>query len=387
MIKNYKILLWKQLISIFILILALNELAYAQTNDANPHVICSGSTKTYRVDYTENGGTGTTGSTYTWTINGAPNAVITSGQGSNNIVIDWGITPPNTYNNVISVVETNGGCSAPAVELSVTILNPIADDPADVSTCDSYILPPLSANNAYFTGPNGTGTQIAVGSEITSSQTVYVLSSLGTTPYICTDENSFQINITTSPVVTTPGNQTVCDSYTLPALSVGNYYTEAGGTGTQLAAGTSITATQTIYVYAANGTCTDEDNFTVTITTSPVVTTPGNQTVCDSYTLPALTVGNYYTEPGGTGTQLAAGASITSTQTIYVFAGTGTCTDEDNFTVTITTSPVVTTPGNQTVCDSYTLPALSVGNYYTEPGGTGTQLAAGALITSTQTIY
>ena len=123
MIKNYKILLWKQLISIFILILALNELAYAQTNDANPHVICSGSTKTYRVDYTENGGAGTIGSTYTWTINGVPTASIIAGQGSNSINVNWGTTAAGLYTDVITVVETNGGCSAPAVNLSIQIID------------------------------------------------------------------------------------------------------------------------------------------------------------------------------------------------------------------------------------------------------------------------
>ena len=36
-------------------------------------------------------------------------------------------------------------------------------------------------------------------------------------------------------------------------------------------------------------------------------------------------------------------------------------------------------------CDSYTLPLLNVGNYFTGPGGTGTPHFAGDPITTTQT--
>src|SRR5690606_34333586 len=120
---------------------------------------------------------------------------------------------------------------------------------------------------------------------------------------------------------------TACDSYTLPALTNGNYFTGSGGTGTALFAGDNITATQTIYVYGATGTvpnCTAEASFVVTINATPLVDSPIDVTSCDSYTLPGLTNGNYFTGAGGTGTPLFAGDAITSTQTIYVYAETGT---------------------------------------------------------------
>ena len=80
--------------------------------------------------------------------------------------------------------------------------------------------------------------------------------------------------INTSPTVDDLENVIACDSYTLPPLTTGNYFTAAGGTGTQLSAGDVITNTQTIYVYATIGTtfpCTDENSFIVTINTSPTV--------------------------------------------------------------------------------------------------------------------
>ncbi|OYQ33164.1 hypothetical protein CHU92_13580 [Flavobacterium cyanobacteriorum] len=193
--------------------------------------------------------------------------------------------------------------------------------------------------------------------------------------------------------VTAPADVTACGSYTLPALTTGNYYTAPNGGGTLLAAGTAITSTQTIYVYAQSGTtpnCTAEDDFVVTIVNAPVAVAPDDASACESYALPALTVGNYYTQPNAGGSMLLAGDLITSTQTIYVYAQTGTtpnCTSEDSFVVTIFNAPVVVAPNDVTACGSYILPALTTGNYYTAPNGGGTVLAAGTVITSTQTIY
>jgi trimeric autotransporter adhesin len=161
------------------------------------------------------------------------------------------------------------------------------------------------------------------------------------------------------PTADSPANVTACDSYTLPALTVGNYFTETGGTGTALFAADVITATQTIYVYAETGTtpnCTDENSFTVTINTSPTADAPANVTACDSYILPALTVGDYFTGTNGTGTALSATDVITSTQTIYVYAETGTtpnCTDENSFTVTINTSFTVDLGLDTILCSNH----------------------------------
>ncbi|RZJ65219.1 MAG: hypothetical protein EOO45_16935, partial [Flavobacterium sp.] len=42
---------------------------------------------------------------------------------------------------------------------------------------------------------------------------------------------------------------------------------------------------------------------------------------------------------------------------------------------------------NISACDSYELPALANGEYHTGPGGTGTMLVVGDLVTATQTVY
>ena len=296
-----------------------------------------------------------------------------------------------TSTQLIYVYAVDGNCTDED-SFTVTINSTVADNPNDVFACDSYTLPALSSGNEYYTGPNGTGTLLPVGTVITSTQTIYVFAQSGTVPN-CTAENDFVVTIYNTPTPDAPTDVVACDSYTLPVLTVGDYYTQTGGTGTQLAAGTVITTSQTVYVYAQSGSspnCTAENSFTITIN-SIVAQTLSNVTACDNYTLPALNANNsYYTGSGGTGTLLTAGSTITSSQTIYIYAQTGTtpnCTDESSFTVTIVPRPVVTPISSVTACDSYTLPALSVGNYFTQPNGGGTQLAVGSAVTSSQTIY
>ena len=216
----------------------------------------------------------------------------------------------------------------------------------------------------------------------------------------CTgDTISYTVTVIPTPNITNLPDITICDSYSLPAITGTNltinasYFTAPDGAGTRYVANDNITSTQTLYIYEATATnplCFDQDTFSVTINITPAVDNLSDVTICDSYTLPVLSVGNYYTGSGGTGTALSAGNSITASQTIYIYAETGTtpnCTDENSFIVNINTTPVVDNLSDVTICDSYTLPVLSVGNYYTGSGGTGTALSAGNSITTSQTIY
>ncbi len=53
-------------------------------------------------------------------------------------------------------------------------------------------------------------------------------------PPNCSTEHSFDIAINTTPTVDTPADISECDSYTLPALTNGNYFTASNGAGTAL---------------------------------------------------------------------------------------------------------------------------------------------------------
>lgn len=300
--------------------------------------ICEGTSGTIEVVITD---TDSNPVTYTWTKDGAPLVETTA---------SITVTEAGAY----TVVLDRTGCTATSTVNVAVIPTPLADAPADVTACGSYELPVLSANNNYYNAT--TNTLVVAGTVITETTTFNIVASSGTTPE-CTAQNTFTVTINNTLVIPAIDDVTACDSYTLPALAMGNYYTEAGGptgTGTLLNEGDTITASQTIYVYAETGTvpnCTAEISFEVTITTSPVADAPADVNVCDSYELPALTTGNeYYAEQGGMGNPIPAGTILSATQTIYVFAKNGNCTDENAFTVNITPTPVFTLGAPQAAC-------------------------------------
>ena len=70
------------------------------------------------------------------------------------------------------------------------------DPVSPVQACGSYALPAITGTNlsssvAYFTQPNGLGTSPAIGSSITSSQTLYLFDGLTG----CSDEETLAITI------------------------------------------------------------------------------------------------------------------------------------------------------------------------------------------------
>src|SRR5690554_3446073 len=127
--------------------------------------------------------------------------------------------------------------------LDVTVIanctDPVLDPIADVSVCDSYVLPPitgtdLSGNEAYYTGPGGTGIQYNIGAvyNVNGTQTLYAYSEDGVPPSVCSDETSFTITIDADlPTITCPGNLTaICDISEQPAYTDFNDFIANGGT-------------------------------------------------------------------------------------------------------------------------------------------------------------
>ncbi len=260
---------------------------------------------------------------------------------------------------------------------------PLVDSSADITTCLTYTLPKLTNGN-YFTGTNGTGTQLNTGDVISSTQKIYIYNTDANT---CSNETSFRVTIIDTSLYK---DTSACGSYTIPNEKIGGYFTQSDGQGTQLEAGDIITTSQTIYFYApTNNGCADDIPVIVTVNPLPPVDSLTDFITCvdNPMSLPALTNGNYFTQSGGNGTQLNAGDVITTTQRIYIYNFDGNCPNETNFTVEVRPLPPVNSFTDVFSCDPYTLPTITNGKYFTQSGGTGTQLSAGDVITATQKIY
>lgn len=297
-----------------------------------------------------------------------------------------------SQSQTVYIYIPNAAACVGDLHFNVAVAQPPVDSFEDVSVCESYALPPLT-NGSYYSGPGKTGVQMYPDDVILTSQTVYIYAEVPGGG--CSNESDFVVNINPLPAIDSRSDIDICNSYVLTALDAGNYYTGPGGTGTMLTAGTVITTTQKIYIYAINeGTppCSAENSFDINIFTIEA-DQPANVVACDSYVLPALTIGDYYQNSGGPAANAAmlhAGDVITASTTLYIYTESGeriNCTDENSFTITINNTPAIPVIPQANACNSYTLPALTVGDYFTQAGGTGTMLHAGDVLTENQTVY
>jgi gliding motility-associated-like protein len=192
-------------------------------------------------------------------------------------------------------------------------------------------------------------------------------------------------------------NVVACQSYTLPALTTGSYFSQPGGIGPIDPLVPITTAgINTIYVFATTATtppCDFEISFTVEIVEQLIAPQLTPVSSCDTYVLPILSIPfNYYTGPGGTGTMYTGlgGDTISTSQQLYIYGVSGTCTAESTLDITIDTLQLAT-QSNLTDCNNITLPALPVNNsYYTAtggPNGTGALIPDLTVLDETQTVY
>ena len=267
----------------------------------------------------------------------------------------------------------------------------------------------LTGNEAYYTGPNGTGTPFLEGDVIafdpaeTYPITLYIYDASGG----CQSQEDFELTITDTcnpPTADVLPDDSACTAFVLPMLSPNNtYYTAPNAGGTMLNAGDTVNTSQTLYIYTGVSGCADESSFDITIEGGPTVDDLTNQTVANIFTFPGITgtnlTGNeaYYTGPNGTGTAFLAGDVIafdpaeTYPITLYIYDASGGCASQEDFELTLTNDcnlPTADALSDVTACTAFVLPTLSPNNtYYTASNAGGTMLNAGDTVSSSQTLF
>ncbi len=320
---------------------------------------------------------------------------------------ELGTTVTLTFRGQPASATCGASFPAPQDQMTVTVnaapnITPISN----VSRCNSYTLPNiagtnLSANRAYFTGANGTGTRYNAGQTITSSLSLFAYDGVPG----CSDQESFSVTITPAPNISPVSSVSACNNYTLPNISgtnlTGNqaYFTGSNGTGTRYNPGQTITSSLSLFAYDGVSGCSDQESFSVTITAAPQINSIANVIRCASYTLPNIAGSNltgnqaYYTGSDGAGTRYNPGQTLTASITLFAYDGSPGCSDQESFSVTITPAPALNPIASVSRCNSFTLPTLTgtnlTGNqaYFTGVNGTGTRYNAGQIITSSTTLY
>jgi gliding motility-associated-like protein len=318
----------------------------------------------------------------------------------------------------VKIYNTISNSFCDAVYQFDLIINPVvnATQPSDVQLCEAatattYFLANLNSivlngltgySVLYFSnqadaiaGNTGAITSVTIPNG-TSTITVWIRLQNSANPS-CFDVTSVDINVNPIPLVDDLADVVACSNYVLPALTNGNYFTGPGGTGTALFAGNTIDLGITYYIYNGpdvNG-CFNETSFLAYFVDEfrPQLDN------CGSFVIPSppYNIGAFYTAPGGpmgTGVLIPTGTVFTNTsqsnivQPIYYYAEVnGVFCRDELFNINIHPLPLVDNLPDVTYCNFYTLPALTNGNYFSQPGGNGTPYFAGNTISTTQIMY
>ena len=262
------------------------------------------------------------------------------------------------------------GASCTTDTFTITINAPFVTTPSNVLACVNFVLPLQVDGADYFTlagGPSTPGNvQLTPNvSTITTTTTVYIYKP-STTVLGCYNEKPWLITINTKPKIDSRSNVDQCNSYVLSPLKNGAYYDDPNGVN-PLAAGTTISTNDRIYIYAANPNdpnCFSENFFDISINGVVADPIPTQLSYCGSFTFPALpTPNNYYYDapggPSGGGNIIAPGTTVTATTVLpmyYIYYETGdrlNCSDENPFSIVVTPRPVANVVNQIETCDSF----------------------------------
>ncbi|MDR2222937.1 MAG: choice-of-anchor J domain-containing protein [Flavobacteriaceae bacterium] len=142
-----------------------------------------------------------------------------------------------------------------------------------VNVCNSYILPKIEANQAYFTESGGKGVRYKEGDVLgIGKYDMYVLQDNGNN---CYEEIMFKIEVGKTPELQIIEDIVLsCELYTIPVAWPHNkFYIEKNGKREEIVTGTSIIKNNTkVYVVAIspNGACIDETSFVVKYEDCPI---------------------------------------------------------------------------------------------------------------------
>ena len=299
-----------------------------------------------------------------------------------------GIWNPSTIDSSVegTTVYTftpNSGLCASGTTMSITVNpTPVLTPIQNVVACASYTLPALTLGN-YYPQSNGQGTQIAAGTVISSSQTLYVFAQSNTIPN-CTDEESFNITINPQVVPTFTAIGPICQNTVAPTLPT---ISNNGITGTWNATINTANIGSTTYTFTPiNVECATTTTLNVTILAPVTATFTQINAICQNNVAPVLPSTSSNGVIGIWNPTTINTANFGTT--VYTFtANSGQCATGTTMNITINPIPVLSVIQDVDACTSYTLPALTLGNYYPQTNGQGTQIPAGTVISTSQTIY
>ena len=351
--------------------------------------------------------------------------------GSGTDIIDWRWTGPNNYvdsvqNPSISDASVsssgfyvlratnNDGCEG--IDSIEVIISPQPDfsGPVSQNTCDSLILSAITGTDlndpTFWTapdGPNGSGTQIPVGSAIRQTSRIYLYDNNAG----CVRNDSILITITESPDPGTTRDTTLClnESVDLSSLlngaDQGGVFVNDQGLPVNPIYTESNPGTYQLY-YRLTGTApcsNDSSGLRITFESIEDLTITSTQdTVCVGETIVLSAQGTgvvsyTWTDPQGN-TQSGNTLNITNAQITdrgnyrVVATSNNACSAEENIDLWISEAPDLDPISINPACDSIVLPEITGSNlsnpgYFTSLNPLSNRIASGSVISQSQRLY
>lgn len=311
--------------------------------------------------------------------------------------------------SIMTFTNSTTGCSRSTSAITVNALPSFGLTKVDPTVCNATngsititgLTPSVSYRYTFILLGNTTG-PVTASSNASGQITV---SNLGAGTYTLSIElvssgcQSSTQNITlvnpNAPDINDIADQFLCGTtYTLPAITGTNlpgnqkYSTAPNGGGTTLPVGTVITTSQTIYIWTqtpTTGGCSDQESFTVTISSNPTITAPSSLCVGATAQLSPSSNVTWTCSPTNRATVTNAGV-LTG-----VASGNVTITVEDNATqcsssavVSIIARPTVTAPAFVCVNGTANLTPATGGTWaVVAPGSTLASVTNGGVVTGT----
>lgn len=297
------------------------------------------------------------GSTYTWN----------TGQTTSSLVI----TPTSATS--YSVIVSNGACKDTAYA-SVSIAPSImVNIPGQIicSGASATVTPGISGGTAPYTYAWSTGSSassITVNPTITTNYTITVADAAG-----CSGSFAMPLTVLAAPNIGVTGNTSVCigNSTTLTANGGVMYSWSNGSTAAAISVTPTTSTTYTVTGTDGNG-CTKAITVSVTISTPPIASITGNDTICEgeSAQLIASGGGNYVWNTGQSTSSITV--SPTTNTSYAVLVTVGGCTATATYSVAVIPAPSANAGASISITqgESATLSASGGGTYLWNNGMT-----------------
>ncbi len=357
----------------------------------------------YTITLLATNGVGSTSVNHTISIVAVPNVSVTSANicSGNNATLTASGATSYTWNpgaltgasqilspattQVYTVLGSNGTCTNTSTgTINVTTSPTVSVPNAVICSGGSTLITATGATNYTFNP----------GSLIGASQT---LNPSGTLVYTvtgangsCLNSKSFTITVNPTPTVNVP-NAVICSgSSTLITASGATSYTWNPGSLTGTSQNLNPVTTTTYTVTGATGGCSVNKSFTLTVNPTPTISVP-NPTICSgtSTLVTATGAASYTWNPGAlTGSSQTYSPATTSTYTIT--GVTGPCSSTNSFTLTVNSTPTVSTVASVTlICtgQTTTLTVSGASSYTFNPGAiTGNSISVSPTASTTYTV-